>query len=98
MKRYGRQYLPIGGIIGMMQYDLFHIYTVDAHTLLVIKNMRRLRYEDLREEFPLGEVYHCPSRNCSTPPGFTTISPRAAAATIPNWARKTPLPSASATD
>ncbi|EKF75102.1 PII uridylyl-transferase [Alcanivorax hongdengensis A-11-3] len=57
MKRYGilGKYLPeFGGIIGMMQYDLFHIYTVDAHTLLVIKNMRRLRYEDMREEFPLA--------------------------------------------
>ncbi|ERP92409.1 PII uridylyl-transferase [Alcanivorax sp. P2S70] len=62
MKRYGilGKYLPeFGGIIGMMQYDLFHIYTVDAHTLLVIKNMRRLRYEDLRDEFPLAsEVFY----------------------------------------
>ncbi|WP_348678895.1 [protein-PII] uridylyltransferase [Alcanivorax profundi] len=62
MKRYGilGKYLPeFGRIIGMMQYDLFHIYTVDAHTLLVIKNMRRLRYEDLRDEFPLAsEVFY----------------------------------------
>ena len=57
MKRYGilGKYLPeFGGIIGMMQYDLFHIYTVDAHTLLVIKNMRRLRYEDMRDTFPVA--------------------------------------------
>jgi [protein-PII] uridylyltransferase len=49
MKRYGvlGQYLPaFGAIIGQMQYDLFHIYTVDAHTLLVIKNMRRFRYDE----------------------------------------------------
>ena len=62
MKRYGilGKYLPeFGNIIGMMQYDLFHIYTVDAHTLLVIKNMRRLRYEDLREDLPLAsEVFY----------------------------------------
>ncbi|MDX1803802.1 MAG: [protein-PII] uridylyltransferase [Alcanivorax sp.] len=62
MKRYGilGKYLPeFGGIIGMMQYDLFHIYTVDAHTLLVIKNMRRLRYEDIQDEFPLAfEVFY----------------------------------------
>ncbi|MGB1203917.1 MAG: [protein-PII] uridylyltransferase, partial [Alloalcanivorax venustensis] len=48
MKRYGilGQYLPeFGRIIGMMQYDLFHKYTVDAHTLLVLRNMRRMRYE-----------------------------------------------------
>lgn len=57
MKRYGilGQYLPeYGRIIGMMQYDLFHIYTVDAHTLLVVKNMRRFRHEELREQYPLA--------------------------------------------
>jgi [protein-PII] uridylyltransferase len=62
MKRYGilGKYLPeFGRIIGMMQYDLFHIYTVDAHTLLVIKNMRRLRHEARREALPLaGEVFY----------------------------------------
>ncbi|KAF0804129.1 PII uridylyl-transferase [Alcanivorax xiamenensis] len=62
MKRYGLlgKYLPeFGRVIGMMQYDLFHIYTVDAHTLLVIKNMRRLRYDDMRETFPLAsEVFY----------------------------------------
>lgn len=57
MKRYGilGQYLPeYGRIIGMMQYDLFHIYTVDAHTLLVVKNMRRFRHEEEREQYPLA--------------------------------------------
>ena len=57
MKRYGilGQYLPeFGRIIGMMQYDLFHIYTVDAHTLLVVKNMRRMRREETREQWPLA--------------------------------------------
>ncbi len=62
MKRYGilGKYLPeFGAIIGMMQYDLFHIYTVDAHTLLVIKNMRRLRHEDQREALPAAcEVFY----------------------------------------
>lgn len=62
MRRYGilGQYLPeFGGIIGMMQYDLFHIYTVDAHTLLVVKNMRRMRYESTRNTLPLAhEVFY----------------------------------------
>jgi [protein-PII] uridylyltransferase len=56
MKRYGvlGGYLPaFGAIIGQMQYDLFHIYTVDAHTLLVIKNMRRFRYQEGAEAFPV---------------------------------------------
>ncbi len=62
MKRYGilGQYLPeFGRIIGMMQYDLFHKYTVDAHTLLVLRNMRRMRYESTRDTLPLAhEVFY----------------------------------------
>ncbi len=57
MKRYGilGRYLPVfGDIIGQMQHDLFHRYTVDAHTLLVIKNMRRFRLEEQQEEFPVA--------------------------------------------
>ena len=62
MTRYGilGQYLPeFGGVIGMMQYDLFHIYTVDAHTLMVMRQMRRMRYESTREQLPLAhEVFY----------------------------------------
>jgi len=37
------RYLPeFGRVTGQMQYDLFHIYTVDAHTLQVLRNMRRM--------------------------------------------------------
>lgn len=56
MKRYGvlGRYIPaFGAIIGQMQYDLFHIYTVDAHTLLVLKNMRRFRYKEVEEKYPV---------------------------------------------
>ncbi|OEY67024.1 [protein-PII] uridylyltransferase [Marinobacter sp. X15-166B] len=57
MKKYNvlGRYLPeFGQIIGQMQHDLFHIYTVDAHTLRVIRNMDRLRGGEARTEFPLG--------------------------------------------
>lgn len=60
MRRYGvlARYLPeFGRVIGQMQHDLFHIYTVDAHTMAVIGNMRRFRYRASREEFPVA--YHC---------------------------------------
>ena len=57
MRRYGilGRYIPeFGRIIGQMQHDLFHIYTVDAHTMMVIRNMRRLRYRSSQERFPLA--------------------------------------------
>ena len=40
-----------------MQHDLFHSYTVDAHTMLVIRNMRRFRYRSAQESYPIA--YHC---------------------------------------
>jgi [protein-PII] uridylyltransferase len=57
MERYGilGSYLPeFGRIIGQMQFDLFHIYTVDAHTLQVVKNMRRFRYRNQEQKFPVA--------------------------------------------
>lgn len=57
MKRYGvlGHYLPeFGQVIGQMQHDLFHIYTVDAHTLEVIKNMQGLLQPDVPELFTLA--------------------------------------------
>jgi len=46
-------YIPtFGAIVGQMQHDLFHVYTVDAHTLMVIKNLTRLR--KYSEEFPVA--------------------------------------------
>ncbi len=57
MKRYhvlGR-YLPeFGKITGQMQHDLFHIYTVDAHTLLLIRHLRQFLNTDLAEQFPIA--------------------------------------------
>ncbi|WP_271408923.1 [protein-PII] uridylyltransferase [Pseudomonas sp. Q1-7] len=57
MNRYGilGRYLPeFGQIIGQMQHDLFHIYTVDAHTLNLIKHLRKLKWPELAEKFPLA--------------------------------------------
>lgn len=56
MSRYGilGRYLPAyGRVVGQMQHDLFHSYTVDAHTLLVIENMRRFLKPEHDERFPV---------------------------------------------
>ncbi|WP_278420302.1 [protein-PII] uridylyltransferase [Stutzerimonas kunmingensis] len=57
MNRYGilGRYLPeFGHIVGQMQHDLFHIYTVDAHTLNVIKYLRKLTKPGVAEKYPLA--------------------------------------------
>ena len=49
------RYLPeFGRITGQMQYDLFHIYTVDAHTLEVLRNMRWMTLGKSKEKFALA--------------------------------------------
>ncbi len=56
MNRYGilAAYLPaFANIVGRMQYDLFHVYTVDEHTLFVLRNLRRFSVPKHRSEFPL---------------------------------------------
>jgi len=55
MNRYGilGRYLPVfGRIVGHMQYDLFHVYTVDQHTLFVVRNLRRFANRAAAETFP----------------------------------------------
>lgn len=54
MNRYGvlGRYLPcFQQVIGQMQYDLFHIYTVDQHALFVIRNL--VRFQDDAQNFSL---------------------------------------------
>lgn len=56
MNRYGllAAYLPaFGKIVGLMQYDLFHVYTVDEHILRVVRNLRRFTVAEYKREFPL---------------------------------------------
>jgi len=46
-------YIPVfGNIVGQMQFDLFHVYTVDAHSLFVLRNLRRLSINAHRSELP----------------------------------------------
>ena len=57
MHRYGilGAYLPVfDQVAGQMQYDLFHVYTVDQHSLFVVRNLRMFADPARYDEFP-----HC---------------------------------------
>ncbi|MFT5643246.1 MAG: [protein-PII] uridylyltransferase [Janthinobacterium sp.] len=48
------RYLPnFRRIVGQMQHDLFHVYTVDEHILMVVRNMRRFTMPEWAHEYPL---------------------------------------------
>lgn len=48
-------YVPaFNNTIGRMQYDLFHAYTVDHHTLLLINYLERFGDQDNAERYPLA--------------------------------------------
>jgi [protein-PII] uridylyltransferase len=56
MNRYGvlAAYIPaFARIVGQMQFDLFHVYTVDEHTLFLVRNLRRFTVPRFAHEFPL---------------------------------------------
>ena len=47
------RYLPaFRRIIGQMQHDLFHVYTVDQHILMVLRNVRRFAIPEHSHEYP----------------------------------------------
>ncbi len=57
MNRYGvlAAYIPaFKKIVGQMQHDLYHAYTVDEHTLKLLRNVRRLSVEKYHSELPLS--------------------------------------------
>jgi len=39
-------------IVGQMQHDLFHVYTVDQHVLMVLRNVRRFFIVEHAHEYP----------------------------------------------
>ncbi len=48
-----RYLLPFRRIVGQMQHDLFHAYTVDQHILMVVRNLRRFTMPEHAHEYPL---------------------------------------------
>jgi [protein-PII] uridylyltransferase len=56
MNQYGilGRYIPaFARVVGQMQHDLYHVYTVDEHILKVVRNLRRFAVPELAHEFPL---------------------------------------------
>lgn len=48
----GRFLPPFRQIVGQMQHDLYHIFTVDQHTLRVVRNIRRFARSEFAHEYP----------------------------------------------
>jgi [protein-PII] uridylyltransferase len=61
MNRYGilAAFIPaFSNIVGRMQFDLFHVYTVDQHILFVVRNLRRFAYGKYRTDFAhAGDIF-----------------------------------------
>jgi [protein-PII] uridylyltransferase len=48
----GRYLWVFRRIVGRMQHDLFHVYTVDQHIMMVVRNMRRFFIPEHAHEYP----------------------------------------------
>jgi [protein-PII] uridylyltransferase len=48
----GRYLWAFRRIVGQMQHDLFHVYTVDQHVLMVVRNVRRFFIAEHAHEYP----------------------------------------------
>ncbi len=48
----GRYLWVFRNIVGQMQHDLFHVYTVDQHILMVLRNVRRFFIAEHSHEYP----------------------------------------------
>jgi [protein-PII] uridylyltransferase len=89
--RAGRWIPAFARVSGRMQFDLFHVYTVDQHTLAVLHNLAASpaagRRALLASRIDVWPSLRKPELLLLA--GCSTTSPRAAAAIIPNSARWT---------
>ncbi|MBK8176409.1 MAG: [protein-PII] uridylyltransferase [Rhodospirillales bacterium] len=58
---FGRFIPDFGRVVSQMQYDMYHVYTVDEHTIRAIGILNRIERGELREQHPaataaLGEI------------------------------------------
>jgi len=90
MNRYGLlgQYIPaFGRIIGQMQHDLFHVYTVDEHILNVLGNLQRFSEKISSMNFHYAANYSSllMTRICFIWQPYFTILQKVVVATTPSW-------------
>ncbi len=56
---FGRFIPDFGRVVAQMQYDMYHVYTVDEHTLFAISMLHKFESGDLKDEMPLvSEIVH----------------------------------------
>jgi len=80
-------------IVGQMQFDTYHIFTVDEHTIEAVRVLNLLECGELAQIAPVASDSCNPAARCMWRCCCTT-SARGAAATIPNSAPNSPLKSA----
>lgn len=51
---FGRFIPDFGRVVAQMQHDMYHVYTVDEHTIFVIGIMHRIEAGELKEDHPLA--------------------------------------------
>lgn len=82
------RYLPAWGkIVGLMQYDHFHIFPVDEHILVVIRNLRRMAMDIHSHELPLPSalMQSFPKNTSFIWQHFFTILPKVEMAAMLIW-------------
>ena len=51
---FGRFVPDFGRVVAQMQYDMYHVYTVDEHTIFAIGILHKIESGELKDELPLA--------------------------------------------
>jgi hypothetical protein len=88
---FGRFIPDFGRVVAQMQYDMYHVYTVDEHTLFAIGILHKIEHGRAQGRAAARHRTIAPtivSRRALYVATCCTTSPRDAAATIPRSARR----------
>ena len=53
---FGRFMPDFGRVVAQMQYDMYHHYTVDEHTIFAIGILHRIEQGELKDEVPIAST------------------------------------------